>query len=244
MGVAWDHPKPSRYPSRSWDRTTHPRGKLVDAMPSPREIQDLPTSYFQGGARLDDDLDGGLLSIVQELARTGFQSFGTTTPQLRLLTSDQINVGDFAISSDNGILRCYATSATGSSWEAPVTDRVYARGGSIAITLRYLDLSGGDAENSVLTQVLNQYNPGHAFRVERARMSAQGALGVTILGVHKNGDTTPEETQSATVGANEWWSVDFSTEYAAGDVLAFSIDPTTGATNVAGYLEVRRIFPE
>lgn len=167
-----------------------------------------------------------------------------TVAQLRAMTSSQVSVGDLADATDAGPLRCYAATGTGSSWEALVTYRVPCNASSTSTALRYLDLSGGTAENSVLTQPYNQHQPGSAFRVEAVRVAAHLDPGSTIIGIHKNGNTTAEDTGTTDPGAAQtWWEETFAVEFAAGDTLAVSYDPVTGS-NVAGFVVCRTLHPE
>lgn len=174
---------------------------------------------------------------------TGWMHTGTVA-QIRSLTNAKASVGQIANASDAGLLRCYAVSGTGSSWEALVTYRVPCNATSTSTALRYLDLSGGSVENSVLTQPFNQHKPGPAFRVESVRVAAHLDPGSTTISIHKNGNVTPEDSGTTDPGAAQtWWEESFAVEFAAGDTLAVGYDPATGS-NVAGFVVCRTLHPE
>lgn len=72
----------------------------------------------------------------------------------------------------------------------------------------------------------------------RCRLSADASGGSTILGVHRNLNTTPETTDTQTVGAGPQ-GAEFSLSSAGwvkGDKIGFSVDPTTSLS--VGYLTV------
>lgn len=161
-------------------------------------------------------------------------------------TEKETSVGEVVFTTDHGPLRCYATTATGSSWEALVTSRLLLRALTTATSRRYFDMAGGDVENGVLTQITNQFRQKVGFRVETLDLGVQDANpGNTIIGIHKNGNTTPEDSNTTNPGvAPIWWRVEFATEFAADDVLAISVQPAGSGTTIHGHVYIRNIFPQ
>jgi hypothetical protein len=90
-------------------------------------------------------------------------------------------------------------------------------------------LSFHDVTNATAIGAGRRLHKGRPFRVVAVRWRASTDTGSTIVGLHKNGNTTPDATNTQDPSAaNEdmtWRGVGL--DYTASDLLHFSLQPTS-----------------
>lgn len=120
--------------------------------------------------------------------------------------------------------------------------RSFAYAASASADLKYIDWYNV-VEGTTIGVVQEECIPFDGYVAEIGIMSPTSA-GSTTIGIHKNGNTTPEETgvivppQAEPAGALLFDGSGHS--FVKGDSPAISIDPTTGVGTVRGWIRFRR----
>lgn len=109
--------------------------------------------------------------------------------------------------------------------------------GSCSNALRFFSFYD-DTETGVIDRI-REFAPGRAFRLLGYGVKCQLDPGSTMLGIHRNGSGTPEETITVDPGAAATWiRKTTAIDFAANDRLAFGITATDYPADVNAYIHV------
>jgi len=96
--------------------------------------------------------------------------------------------------------------------------------------LQYIPL-GSEYEGTSITNQRHWIAPFDG-ELKRVMLYSTTDGGVTIVGFHKNKNTTAQDTDTVDMDATTTATFNFSSSFSAGDQLSISVDPTSGMNSV------------